>query len=121
MRDTFLFKALLLAALWSVIFSQMRAPLMEAPRCRTCGQKHWQRICPVTPDVTRVTPPVTEPVTPSVTVTKPVTPVTKTIAVVCAQCQVYDGEIKRLKLALAAAHVSEPVPAAERTKATRLS
>lgn len=45
---------------------------MEAPKCRTCGERHWSRICdeprnaPVTKGVT-VTPNVTPDVTPPVT------------------------------------------------------
>src|SRR5882672_3430250 len=62
--------------------------LMDAPKCRTCGERHWSRLCePV------VTQPVTKPVTPSVTVTKPVT----AVAVPCPQCAQYEAEIKRLK------------------------
>ena len=61
-----------------------------------------------------VTPAVTEPVAKPATVTKPATPTTKTIAVACAQCQLYEAEIKRPKLALAAAQIkAEPVPAKE--------
>ena len=40
---------------------------MEAPKCRTCGERHWSRLCfPVTKSVT-VTPSVTPPVTTIVT------------------------------------------------------
>lgn len=45
---------------------------MEAPKCRTCGERHWSRICD---DVTiPVTRPVTKPVTSSPPVTTSVTP-----------------------------------------------
>lgn len=55
-------------------------------------------------------------VTEDVTVTKPVTPKTKTLAVACAQCQLYEAEIKRLKLELAKAL---PVPPKERMRQMR--
>jgi hypothetical protein len=60
---------------------------------RTCDEKHWSRLR----------------VTPAVTVTKVVTPKTRTIAVPFAHCQLYEADIKRLKLALAKAH-TKPVP-----------
>ena len=52
-----------------------RERAMEAPRCRSCGEKHWSRLC----------------VTPAVTVTKPVTPKMRTIVVPCAQCPLYEA------------------------------
>jgi hypothetical protein len=98
---------------------------MDAPKCRTCGERHWSRLC-VTPTVTSpVTQPVTKPcpfcgkdhvfngLCPGET---PATPKTKTIAVACAQCQLYEAEIKRLKLAL---QIGEPVPAKERMRRMR--
>jgi hypothetical protein len=47
---------------------------MHAPKCRTCGQRHWSRLCQdVTEDVTSVTETVTSVAKP-VTVTPAVTP-----------------------------------------------
>lgn len=39
---------------------------MEPPLCRTCGKKHWSRVCEETSTVT-VTKPVSATVTPNVT------------------------------------------------------
>lgn len=33
---------------------------MEAPKCRTCGERHWSRVCSVTKNVTLVTKNVTK-------------------------------------------------------------
>ena len=79
---------------------------MEPPLCRTCERRHWSRLC---------YEPRNEPVTPRVT------PVTKTLAVACSQCQLYEAEIKRLKRALASAHAEPKVvmSAAERMKKMR--
>jgi hypothetical protein len=64
---------------------------MDAPVCRTCGQKHWSRVCDVTPAVTK-------PVTPPVTVTKPVT---QTINDLIIENAALSAEVAMLKRKLA--------------------
>ncbi len=57
---------------------------MEAPKCRSCGERHWERLCP------KVFPrPETK------TVTKRVTPFTS-----CPECAKLRAEVDRLKRAL---------------------
>jgi hypothetical protein len=73
---------------------------MDPPKCRTCGERHWGRVCEVG-GVMRADP-----------VTKPVTPVTK--AVTCAQCERYKLEIAALK-----AQLRPAVPAKERMRQMR--
>jgi hypothetical protein len=53
---------------------------MDAPLCRTCGKRHWERLC--------VTPTVTEPVTKPVTVTAPVTPLADQVEIEALRAEV---------------------------------
>ena len=77
---------------------------MDAPKCRTCGERHWSRVCaepmgginrepsplwPVTKPVTSVTKSVTKPPE----VTKPVTR--------CSNCEALETEVAHLKRQLA--------------------
>jgi len=48
---------------------------MDAPTCRTCGKKHWSRVCDGDDDVTKRVTPVTKNVTPRDIVTATVTPI----------------------------------------------
>jgi regulator of replication initiation timing len=84
---------------------------MDAPVCRTCGQKHWTRLCPgddVTPDVTK-------PVTKLVTVTKHVT---QTIVDLVAENEALRAEVAMLKRKLAEAN-KVPMTSAERVRKHR--
>ena len=62
---------------------------MEAPKCRTSGERHWSRVC------ADVTPAVTKPVTKRVTVTPTVT---------CAECDHLRAEVARLRRLLSEAN-----------------
>lgn len=67
---------------------------MEAPVCRTCGKRHWIRVCDG--DVTPVTKPRNAPITNPVTVTQNVTPPVTQIVTRCLECERLEQEIERL-------------------------
>jgi hypothetical protein len=81
---------------------------MEAPICRTCGQRHWSRLC---------YEPRNEPVTPRVTVTADVTLVRDLEREIVA----LHKEVAMLKRQLASANAEPKVvmSAAERMKKMR--
>jgi hypothetical protein len=77
---------------------------MDAPVCRTCGKKHWSRVCSGGDDVT---PPSPKPVTPRVTVTETVTPrlvAPSRLAALEVENEALRAEIVMLKRKLAEAH-----------------
>ena len=88
---------------------------MDPPVCRTCGKKHWNRLCSDVTEPVTVTKPVTEPVT------KPVTP--KLIApselrAAHAQIAALRAEIAMLEQKLAS-QTKLPMSAAERQRRRR--
>jgi hypothetical protein len=81
---------------------------MDAPLCRTCGTKHWDRICPGTGNTFA-------PPEPRALVTKPVT---VTPVVTCACCERLRVEIAMLKRELAL-KTKPPMTTAERVRKHR--
>jgi hypothetical protein len=103
---------------------------MDAPVCRTCGQKHWSRLCEGFGADKPVTKAVTEPVTKPVTVTNPVTEVidwkqaatklTSDCLTLTAEVMRLTAEVAHLKRQLSEANGGKvPMTSAERVRKHR--
>lgn len=91
---------------------QPKGDQMDAPLCKICGNRHWERMCPVTKAVTA---PVTKAVTKAVDVTP---------AVTCPECAKLRREVVRLTALLVEAADLKPrkplaMTGAERVKKLR--
>jgi hypothetical protein len=91
---------------------------MDAPLCRTCGQRHWSRLCAVTKPVTGAVP-----VTPAVTEAKPtwtsVRAAVDEIETLRARVRACDTEVVMLKRELAEARGGKSKPLTSRERVAR--
>jgi hypothetical protein len=76
---------------------------MDAPVCRTCGKKHWSRICQGDDVTSPVTPPSPKPVTKPVTSDVPRSVAPSKLAALEVENEALRAEVAMLKAELAKA------------------